>query len=101
MVGGTVAGILSGSSKREKTMQGNEPRGMFEQLSSGSVGGGGVGCGCGGFGGYPQLQAKGQLPEGKSNAARSAARSEARKPTRKRVSGNYASGGRERIPLVA
>ena len=50
IVGGTVAGIFK--TKREKTMQGHEPRGMFEQLSRGSVGGGGGG----GFGRYQQIQ---------------------------------------------
>ena len=87
IVGGTVAGILSGSTKREKTMQGNESRGMFEQLSTGSVGGGGGG----GSGGVvavvvsvatsrfrPQPQAMEQLPGGELRAVRSAAR----KPTR-------------------
>ena len=45
LVGGTIAGILGGGTKREKTMQRNESRGMFEQLSSGTGrqgGGGGV-----------------------------------------------------------
>ena len=84
IVGGTVAGILSGSTKREKTVQGNESRGMFEQLSTGSV----VSVATSKF--RPQPQAMGQLLEGKSSAARSAPLSTARKP--KRASGMDASG---------
>jgi hypothetical protein len=60
IVGGIVGGILDNSTKREKTtMQSNEPRGMFEQLSAGpvSTSGGGGGGGGGGFARYNQIQA--------------------------------------------
>ena len=63
VVGGTIAGILT-AAKRKKTMQSDviEPKGMFEQLSSGSMsmGGGGGSSGGGGgsgFGRYQTIQA--------------------------------------------
>ena len=61
-IAGTVGGILA--SKRRKTIQAAEPKGMFEKLSSGPVsrgvggggGGGGGSIGGGGFARYNQIQ---------------------------------------------
>ena len=84
IVGGTVGGILSDSAKRQKTMQGNaESRGMFEQLSTGSishVGVGGVGGGGGGFGRYQQVQSAARRPGVKKRASKKGGGGGGKKP---------------------
>jgi len=88
IVGGTVGGILSDSAKRQKTMQGNaESRGMFEQLSTGSisrVGVGGVGSGGGGggggFGRYQQVQSAARRPGVKKRASKKGGGGGGKKP---------------------
>ena len=80
-----VGGILSDSAKRQKTMQGNaESRGMFEQLSTGSISrvgvGSGGGGGGGGFGRYQQVQSAARRPGVKKRASKKGGGGGGKKP---------------------